>query len=48
MYDLLLKDGEVVDPASGIHDNRDIAITDGRITALEKDIAPPGQAGLYP
>jgi len=41
MYDLLIKECEVVDPAQGIHCTMDIAIKDGKIAALEKDIAQP-------
>ncbi len=39
MYDLLLKDGEVIDPMQGIHNRWDVAIKDGKIAAVEKDIA---------
>lgn len=39
MYDLVLKGGEIVDPAQGIHDKRDIGIKSGQIAAVEKDIA---------
>lgn len=39
MYDLLLKGGEVIDPAQGIHEIRDVGIKNGNIAALEKDIA---------
>lgn len=48
MYDLLLKDGKVVDPAPGIYDKRDIAITGGRIIALEKDIDPSQAKKVIP
>ncbi|MEK7353070.1 MAG: hypothetical protein AABZ77_01005, partial [Chloroflexota bacterium] len=38
MYDLLLKYGEVIDPVQGIHDRLDVALTDGKIAAVAKDI----------
>jgi len=37
-YDLLLKDGTVVDPSQEIHDVRDVAISDGKIAAVEAGI----------
>ena len=40
MYELLIKGGVVIDPAQGIHDQRDVAISQGRIVALASDIAP--------
>jgi dihydroorotase len=52
-YDLLLKGGHVIDPANGIDAKMDVAITSGKIAAVEKDI-PANQAaklidvsGLY-
>ncbi len=38
MYDLLVKDGEVIDPAQKIHAKKDIAISEGKIAALEDEI----------
>lgn len=38
MFDLILKAGSVVDPMQCIEDTRDIAVKDGRIAALEKNI----------
>ncbi|MBI2854063.1 MAG: amidohydrolase family protein [Chloroflexi bacterium] len=38
MYDLLLKDGQIIDPAQKIHDVGDIGIKDGKIAAVGKDI----------
>lgn len=38
-YDLLIAGGTVIDPASGLHDRRDVAITAGRIAAVEPHIA---------
>jgi len=38
LYDLLVKDGVVIDPSQGLHEKRDIAITKGIIELMEKDI----------
>jgi len=43
-YDLLLKGGHVIDPANHIDDVRDIAVFQGKIAAVEKNI-PADQAG---
>jgi dihydroorotase len=43
-YDLLLKGGHVIDPANHIDEVRDVAIVQGKIAAVEKNI-PPDQAG---
>ncbi|MFP5342258.1 MAG: amidohydrolase/deacetylase family metallohydrolase [Candidatus Limnocylindria bacterium] len=40
--DLLLTGGTVIDPASGLHDRRDVAIAGGRIVAIEPAIASVG------
>jgi len=40
MYELVVKGGMVIDPAQGIHDQRDIGISQGKIIALAGDIAP--------
>jgi dihydroorotase len=52
-YDLLLKGGHLIDPKNKISGPRDVAIRDGRIAAVARDI-PAGQArkvvqvaGLY-
>src|SRR2546430_6650678 len=37
-YDLLLKGGHVVDPANGLDAKMDVAVSLGRIAAVEKDI----------
>ncbi len=37
-YDLLLKNGHVIDPKSKISERRDIAITGGKIAAVERSI----------
>lgn len=42
-YDLLVKRGEVIDPAQGIRGVRDIGIAQGRIAALASEI-PAGEA----
>ncbi len=39
MYDLLIKNGVVIDPSQGLHEKRDIAITKGKIESMEKDIS---------
>jgi dihydroorotase len=44
MYDLLLKGGHVIDPANHIDEVRDIAISAGKIAAVEKNI-PANLAG---
>lgn len=43
-YDLLLKGGHVIDPANRIDEVRDVAVFQGRIAAVEKNI-PADQAG---
>ncbi len=42
-YDLVIQGGKVIDPHSGIHEVRDLAIRDHKIAALERNI-PTGQA----
>jgi len=37
-HDLLLKGGQVIDPASGLDGKMDVAVSLGRIAAVEKDI----------
>lgn len=39
-HDVLIKGGHVICPASGINGPHDIAIRDGRIAAVERDILP--------
>ena len=52
-YDLLLKNGHVIDPKNNIDEARDVAISKGLIAAVEKNIAPSTAAqvidlnGLY-
>jgi dihydroorotase len=43
-YDLLLKGGHVIDPANHIDEVRDVAVSQGKIAAVEKNI-PSEQAG---
>lgn len=38
-YDLVLAGGTVIDPASGLHDRRDVGISGGRIAAIEPSIS---------
>ena len=37
-YDLLLKGGHVIDPANHIDEVRDVAVFQGKIAAVEKNI----------
>ena len=39
-YDLLLKGGHVIDPANRIDQKADVAVSTGRIAAVEPDMAP--------
>src|SRR6201990_965885 len=39
-YDLLLRGGHVIDPASNINSVMDVAVRDGKIAAVQKDILP--------
>src|SRR5271170_5444582 len=45
-YDLLLRGGRVICPASGIDGVRDVAVRDGRIAALEPTILPSSAAEI--
>ena len=38
-YDLLLKDGRVIDPANGIDSRMDVGIKDGRIAVVARDLS---------
>jgi len=42
-FDLLIKGGKVIDPSQNLEEERDVAILDGKIVRLEKDI-PADQA----
>jgi dihydroorotase len=37
-HDLLIHGGTVIDPASGLHERRDVAVTGGRIAAIAPDL----------
>src|ERR1700680_298445 len=39
-FDLLLRGGRVIDPASGIDGMRDVAIRNGKVAAVQADILP--------
>ena len=39
MFDLLIRNAELIDPASGMHGKHDVAITDGRIVRLGGDLS---------
>jgi dihydroorotase len=39
-FDLLIRNGHVVDPKNGIDSVRDVAVTDGKIAAVAANIAP--------
>jgi len=38
-YDLVIRGGDVVDPANGIAERRDVAVTNGKIAAISPEIA---------
>jgi dihydroorotase len=46
-YDLLLKGGEVIDPAQGIHSLRDVAFRDGNVAAVETHVAEADALEVY-
>ncbi len=46
-YDLLLKGGHVIDPANHIDDARDVAVSQGKIAAVEKNIPLNWRARLW-
>ena len=37
-YDLIIKNGTVIDPAQGIHARKDVAFANGRVSAISSDI----------
>jgi dihydroorotase len=39
IFDLVLTGGTVIDPAGGVNGRRDVAVTDGRIAAIEPDLS---------
>jgi dihydroorotase len=40
VYDLVIKNGRVIDPAQNIDDKLDVAINGDKVAALARDIAP--------
>ncbi|MDO5532383.1 amidohydrolase family protein [Sutterella sp.] len=44
MYDLILRNAQVVDPLNGVNTVADVAIEDGKIAKVEKEIAGPAKA----
>ena len=38
MKDIILKNGEVIDPGSGLHDILDVFIQDGKIARIAKSL----------
>jgi predicted amidohydrolase len=46
LYDILIKNGVVIDPSQGLHEKRDIAITKGKIESMEKDILESATTAL--
>lgn len=44
-YDLLIKGGVAVDPASGLEARRDVALSRGKVAAVEEDLSPDQAAG---
>ncbi|CAN5632462.1 amidohydrolase/deacetylase family metallohydrolase [soil metagenome] len=46
-FDLLIKGGEVVDPAAGLTGIQDVAVRDGHIAAVEPDIDPAQAATVF-
>ncbi|RLI35928.1 amidohydrolase/deacetylase family metallohydrolase, partial [Candidatus Bathyarchaeota archaeon] len=42
-YDLVIKGGTLIDPAQQIHEEMDVAVSMGRVEAVERSI-PPGRA----
>ncbi len=45
-YDMILKGGTVIDPAAGLHGVFDVAVTEGRIAAVEPALDPAKAAEL--
>src|SRR5579871_2931497 len=46
MYDLLIAGGTVLDPSSGLHAQRDVAVSGGKVAAVEESIARDGAASV--
>ena len=45
-FDLVLKGGRVIDPAQGIDGVQDVAIADGKIAAVGRDLSGTGEPDL--
>src|SRR5215831_11709080 len=39
-FDLLLRGGRVIDPASGVDGLKDVAVRDGKIAVVQSDVLP--------
>ena len=48
LYDIIIKDGHVIDPASNINEKADVAIENGRIARVQKDIDSTDARAVYP
>ena len=46
-FDLLIQGGTVIDPAQGLHGPMDVAVKDGKIAAIEKDIPANRAANVF-
>lgn len=44
MYDLLIRNAILIDPAQNLHTGKDVAFAGGRVAAVEETIAPGGAA----
>ena len=42
MYDILLRDGEIIDPSQGLHTRGSVGIREGKIAAAGPGVADPG------
>jgi dihydroorotase len=42
-YEILLKGGRVIDPAQGLDGVMDVAVNDGRVAAIGKDLPGPAR-----
>ena len=48
MYDLLLKGGLVIDPAAGLNELSDVAVKNGKVAAVAKDIVASDARKVIP
>ena len=44
-YDVVLKNGHVIDPKNNVNEKRDVAITDGKIAAVERNRSEERRVG---